>query len=481
MKLSKLAIFYTASLIIFSGCTPSKLSVPGLDSNATSSSEAKEAELLDRTLQRVELTKNGIFAEMKSIAFEYKNITDPRVKGVYVYKLDSESKDSNEPYDTIENRFSTHYVDRNVEPGTDYKYYFKTFSKEHESLPSDVISVSSLPVLESVSWIHSVEGMPRTAKIIWRPHTNEKVISYIIERKTLEKDEWEKIAEIEGRLNAEYIDKDLQDNYIYNYRIKVKTYNGIISKPSKEVRVITKPLPKSIFNLTATTNLPKVIELNWEKSDAKDFNLYYLYRASSANGSLDLIATLHNNHFIDNIGEDGKQYFYKVSVVDKDGLESPLQKIALQGSTLPIPNAPAVTKAKYVNGKVELAWKDMEGRAKSYTIIKKHRKSWLDTFEDEFTGITSTSFSDSNLESDITYHYQIIAIDENGLKSEPSVEIEMKIPKLIELEEATKAPLEVINKNDNKIQTIEDIEKKHEKLPNKEVIVPVENLDLSEI
>lgn len=481
MNLFKLAIFYTGSLLLFSGCTPSTSLSPNTETNSSLNAKFQQEELVDVTLQKIELTKNGIFTDMKTIAFEYKNITDSRVKGVYVYRMSADSLEGSEYYDTIDNRFATHYVDRNVKPGHNYQYYFKTFSDKHESVPSDLISVNSLPILESVSWIRSVEGMPQTAKIIWRPHSNQKVVSYIIERKTLEKDEWKQIEEIDGRLNAEFIDKDLQNNYIYNYRVRVKTYNDIISKPSKEVRVITKPLPKSVMNLMVTNNLPKVIELNWEKTNTKDFGLYHLYRSSDVNGDLDLIATLHNNHFIDNIGEDGKQYFYKVSVVDNDGLESIHQKIALQGSTLAIPKAPSITKAKFINGKIELAWKDMEGRAKTYNIIKKYRKGWLDSFEDEFTDITATSFSDANLESEVTYHYQIISVDENGLKSNSSLEVEIKIPKLLELEGVPDTPLEVINYNDIKIINNETIQIEDKKLPNKEVIVPVENLDLSEI
>jgi len=484
MKLSQLAIFYTASLIVFSGCTPSASGLsPNLDNNSSSSSKSVQEDLVDPTLQKVLLTKNGVFAEMKSIAFEYKNITDPRVKGIYVYKMSDNSKDGSEHYDTIEGRFSTHYVDKNIEPGHNYKYYFKTFSEKHESLPSDIISVNSLPILNSVSWIHSVEGMPQTAKIIWRPHTNLKVVAYIIERKTLEKDEWKQIAKIDGRLNAEYIDKDLKNDYIYDYRVRVETYNGIISKPSQEVKVITKSLPKSVMDLKVSNNLPKVIELSWEKSTAKDFNMYHLYRSPSADGSLDLIATLYNNQYIDNIGEDGKQYFYKVSVVDKDGLESTLQKIPVQGSTLAIPKAPAVTKAKFVNGKVELAWKDMQGRAKTYNIIKKYKKGWLDSFEDEFTDITATSFTDANLESKVVYHYQIIAVDENGLKSKPSLDIEIKVPKLIKLEGAPDIPVEKIEQKELEVPTEQKVIEmpQTKKLPTKEVIVPVENLDLSEI
>ncbi|MEA1956639.1 MAG: hypothetical protein U9N02_09150 [Campylobacterota bacterium] len=465
MKLSILIIFYTVSILILSGCGASSTSATP-NSNSEGVTSAKE-DILDPTLPKIELTKNGVKTSMKTIAFEYKNILDARVSGVYVFRSSSDEKSSNH-YDTIENRFATHYIDKNVKPGHNYTYYFKTFSDTHESILSDGISVSSLPVLDSVSWIHSVEGMPRTAKIIWRPHTNKKVIRYIIERKTLEKDEWEVLAKVDGRLSAEYINEDLKDNYIYTYRVRVETYDDIISAPSQELKVITKPLPKSITNLIVTTDLPKVIELNWDKADAKDLGLYHLYRADTADGKLDLIATLHNNHFIDNINENGKQYFYKVSVVDKDLLESIHQKIARQGSTLPIPKTPAITKAKIVNSQIELAWKNMDSRATSYLVKKKYKKGWLDAFQDDFEGITNNSFIDTSIESKVVYHYQVISVDKHGLQSEPSLEVEIKVP--------------VIQKQVTEVKTglkIEEVPPKP--MPNKDVIIPIENLDLSEI
>jgi len=416
MMLWKLVTLCTVSLLIFSGCS------------TTEPKPAKEI-VVDKTLPVVELTKNGVFADTNAIAFEWKNIVDPRVKGIYVYKRDislkQDDKKTDDYYVTLSNRFITHYLDKEIVPDTKYRYYFKTFSDKAESQKSKFIDVNSLPVLASVSWIHSIQGLPRSAKIIWRPHINKKVKSYIIERKTLEDEKWEELATIEGRLNAEYIDTDLKDNYVYKYRVRVLTYDGILSTPSEIVKVITKALPKSVTGISATKNLPKVIKLHWNKSPNKDFDRYFVYRSDEFDGSYELIAKLYNNHFTDKIGEDGKHFFYRISVTDKDGLESKYEQTTTQGATLSKPNAPAVVEATLINGKVELSWKKNDSRIKSYIVVRKSKQGWFDTVRDEIKGIYATKYIDTKITPNTTYFYTIYGVDKNGIKSEPSIEVKI--------------------------------------------------------
>ena len=415
MKLWILTTLCTASLLIISGC-------------ATKPTPKKEANV-DTTLPLVELTQNGTVADMNAIAFEWKSIEDPRVKGIYVYKLSNDIVGQNDDYyDTVDNKYTTHYLDSKVKPATQYSYYFKTFSDKAESLKSKLAVVTSLAPLDSVAWIHSTQNMPRSAKIIWRPHSNEKVTAYVIERKTLEEDKWEKLATVNGRLNAEYIDQDLKDNYVYKYRIRVVTYDNIISKPSKVVKVVTKALPPEVSNIQASRNLPKEIKVTWDKSSAKDFAQYYVYRSQRVNGDYELIAKLINNYFTDKVNEDGKQYFYRVSTIDKDGLESQHNENSIQGLTLVKPNAPVILEVKLVNNKVVLVWSKIDPRTVKYIISKRYKKGWFDELTQDFK-VSGTKFIDSNIEPDVTYHYKIYGIDSNSIQSEPSLEVEVISPK----------------------------------------------------
>lgn len=457
MKLWTLSTLCAASLLILSGCTTTPT--------------PKEEVKVDTTLPVVTLTDNGIIVDMKTVAFEWNSIKDPRVEGVYIYKrtVGSDVENTLAYYDTITSRFKTHYLDKKVVPDTQYSYSFKTFSKNAEGVESQPITINTLPLLESVSWIHSITGMPRSSKIIWRPHSNNRVESYIVERKTLENDEWKKIGTLKGRLNAEYIDSDLKDNYVYMYRVKVVTYDGIVSTPSQFVKVITKALPEGAKNIRTTMNLPKKIRVDWDKSTQKDFGLYYVYKSESIDGNYELVATLHNNTFLDNIEEDGKSYFYRVSVVDTDGLESEHEKVSVQGMSLAKPNAPGIVEVKLVGSNIEIMWTQLDARTKSYSISKKQKKGWFEQISEDYDGIKSNRFTDKNVEPNSSYRYVVYSVDENGIKSTPSIEVRIDTPESKEIEKAPKK------------EAVKEVQVSPKKDDTQEIISPVENLELNEI
>ncbi|MCD4667763.1 MAG: hypothetical protein K8R44_04110 [Sulfurimonas sp.] len=417
MKLWNLVTLLTVSILTFSGCV-------------ATTPKPKDTAVVDSTLPVITLTQNGVFTDMQAVGFEWNSITDARVKGVYVYKQTLD-KEETEPkyYDTVKNRFVTHYVDDNVKPQTQYSYYFKTYSKDSESQASKSVTVKTLPVLDSVSWIYVAQDMPRSAKIIWRPHTNHIVKSYIIERKTLSEDKWSKLETIKGRLNAEYIDTELKDNYVYKYRIRVVTYTNIVSNPSAEVKVITKALPKQIENIVATKDLPKKITIVWGKTNIVDFMHYNIYRAGSIDGNYDLITSVKTNQFIDEVEEDGKNYFYRISVVDKDELESNCAVKSTHGKTLARPLTPSMVEVRIVNNNLEISWNSNDSRVKSYSVIKKISRNWLNISSEEFTDIKGKTFVDTAVEPNTTYFYTVYSVDNFSIKSEPSLEVKFTTSK----------------------------------------------------
>lgn len=462
MKLLSLSTLFAVLLLILSGCQ-------GV------SPLPKKKVVIDSTLPVVTLTKNGIMRDMKTIAFEWSTIKDPRVKEIYVYKRASGAKSTNklDYYETVDNRFKTHYLDANNEPGVKYSYAFRVISNDAQGRLSKTYDVSTLPVLDSVAWIHAIAGLPRSAKIIWRPHENQRVASYIIERKSFEEEKFEQIATLHGRLHAEFIDEDLADNSIYFYRIRAKTYDGIISKPSQIVKSVTKALPKSVAYINATKNLPKKIKIEWSASKQKDFHQYYLYRGEDIDSSFELIAKLYNNHFTDTIDKDGKVYFYRVSVVDKDGLESEHEKNTIMGMTLPKPDAPIITGVKLIDKGVELSWKKTDARIKSFKIMRKHKTGWLKESTKEYKNIFQTKFIDKNIKPDSTYTYTVYGLDENAIVSKPSIEVKIKTAesnKIVDGEKSEPMQEVIVENQDNK--TDENIQ---------ETLTPAKDLDLNEI
>ena len=289
--------------------------------------------------------------------------------------------------------------------------------------------------------------MPRSAKIIWRPHTNQIVEKYILERKTLEEDEWDELKTLDGRLTAEYIDEDLKDEYVYKYRIRVVTYNDITSNPSQEVKVLTKALPKNVAGILATKNLPKQILVIWNKTEIKDYSHYNVYRAEKIDEGYDLLTTTKENEFLNDIEDDGEDYFYRISTVDKDGLESKNDVLTAHGKSLSKPQTPSLVEAHMVGKNLEISWNSSDSRIKSFIVTKKAKKGWFDSVSEEFLDIKGKTFIDPSIAPETTYLYEVYSVDEFSIKSEPSIEVrytttkdEGQISEPIEQNQVAEAP-----------------------------------------
>ncbi len=401
----------TLAVLLFNGCskTPS----------------AGSKTLRDSSLPKVSI--NGTLVDMNAIAFEWKPLQHPRVVGVAIYRNNPKKNDAKlHLIERIHNKNVTHYVDTDVRPNTKYQYIFTSFNQDGaESYPSKTVTVSTLPRLKSVSFFTSIGNMPRKAKLIWRPHTNPKVVAYEIQRQTLDDPEWEIIATVKGRLNAEYIDEDLDDDTVYKYRIRAITFDHLKSFPSQPVQVTTKPLPPTVTGVTATTEAVKQITVSWSPSTTRELDYYNVYRSGSSDGYYKRIKQTRQTSYVDPIGKDGVGRYYRISAVDRDGLESEKSAPPTYGSTLGKPKTPKNFKAELINDAVYLSWKRADNRTKSYTLVKTSRSGWLSKSTSHVDNITKTELTDTNIAPDILYEYKIFAVDANGVKSKPSEPIEI--------------------------------------------------------
>jgi hypothetical protein len=365
-------------------------------------------------------------SDITEVGFEWKPSTDERVQGYYIYRSNPTNDNGKlQRIATLKDKYISHYVDTRLAPQMQYHYRFSTYSKtEQESIPSDVVTVSTAPMLESVPFFQAISGLPHRVKLIWRPHPSPRVQSYIIQRSEFSSTDWGDLAVVDGRLNAEYIDSGLKDNHVYKYRIKVKTYDGLVSNPSQIVEAGTKPLPKPIENLKATTTLPKQISLTWNRAIEKDFSYYKVYRALNPLLFYTYRAKTVEPKFDDLINANGKEYYYKVTSVDKDGLESYRQENAVLGSTLIAPKKPVVLSANQDGKSIYLSWDSEDNRAVRFNVIKKFHSQ-----KQVITGINAREYTDQDVVPGVEYTYNIVGLDKFGLASEESEDAIVSIPK----------------------------------------------------
>lgn len=393
--------------------------------------ETEKASNIDPSLPTPKNIKT--ITDMDSVGFEWDLINDNRLEGFRLYK--SVPNEGDRTYrdvsGLIEGRFKTHYADEKLSPSTQYFYQLVSVAKDGRESPKSKIVETKTTDFEPVPFVEAISDYPRSAKIIWRPYPNPKVAGYILERNDLGSSDWDRIKKVRGRLNVEYIDEGLDDNRVYKYRVIAYTYNDIKSAPSKVVEAKTKPLPPVITGLEATKNLPRSIDIKWQPTKIEDFEHYNLYRSSKRDGSYSVLSKLTKTSYSDQIDEDGEVYFYKVTAIDKDGLES-LPSIPVEGMSLPIPATPAITSATIEGKKAVIKWSAGDSRAKSY-IVSRSSGGWLKKEEIKFDDIKSTSFTDDSIVPNIKYDYKVSAVDENGLVSKPTDAAVLLLP--AELEE----------------------------------------------
>jgi fibronectin type 3 domain-containing protein len=235
---------------------------------------------------------------------------------------------------------------------------------------------------------------------------------------------------------------------------------------------MTKSLPEEVKNIVATKNIAKKIKLTWDKSKVVDFSHYNIYRSTSIYGDYDLLASIKENEYTDVIDEDGIDYFYRVSVVDGDDLESKHDEKSVHGKTLSKPNTPSLVEVKMVGDNLELSWKSTDPRVKSYIVNKRVSKSWIDKSSEEFIDIKDKVFIDKSIEPETTYYYTVSSVDEFSVKSEPSIEVKFTT--------AANQGRKIVSKEDNS-QPMVDVKKSP--VPNNDgnIVQPMEDIDMSGI
>lgn len=391
----------------------------------------------DQSIAQMDVSLIKFIPDMTEIAFEWARHENSEVVAYNLYRSNLKvDGDKLKKVATIKNRFVTHYVDYKLEPNTQYMYAMTAIKADgKESQPSQSVTVQTLPLFDSVSYITAISNMPKQIKILWRPHQSERVKEYIIQRTDNSISTWREIAKINGRLNVEHIDDNLGSNEIYMYRLYAVTFDGVQSKPSEIVRANTKPLPEDIKNLYATKDLPRRIDLNWEKSNTDDVVAYKIYVSNHVDLLYTELITLpaSNLSYSHMLNKDGDVKFYKVSSIDKDNLESAMNLTPTMGATLGKPVKPIITLAQIQGERAIINWIAGDNRAVSYNIYKTTKTGFFSKKVERIDNIQGLRFEDKDIIRGVEYKYSIQAVDANGLHSEQTNETSLILPKLPEV------------------------------------------------
>ncbi|MCR2120880.1 ferrous iron transporter A [Campylobacter upsaliensis] len=402
MRRFHLSICLASLTLLFSACSVAELTTP------------KQTQL-NESLPKVQSLKS--ISDLSNVAFEWEPLYSENIQGFYLYRS-SEKEPQMKLVATIKDKFQTHYVDTKLESGTKYQYMMKTFNKQgHFSEEGQVIEIATQPRPEPLAFVQAIINLPGRIKLIWRPHTDLRVNAYIIEKKKVEDKKFAKIGEVKNRLSAEFID-EVKANENFLYRVSALTFDGVQSEPSEVLNSTSKALPPEITHLSASNDLNGKIMLSWDAPVYEDFSYFKIYATSSSFLPFTLLAKTDKNSYEDIVQGAGESKQYKITMVDKDGLESPMPKKGVEGKTLGLPASPSIILAQITNEGIVLEWVDNDNRAVEYEV-----KRYGGGQNAIFKGIKEKRLRDIKALAGVEYSYEVIGIDELGQRSAPSSKV----------------------------------------------------------
>ncbi|EAH5199487.1 fibronectin type III domain-containing protein [Campylobacter upsaliensis] len=402
MRRFHLSICLASLTLLFSACSVAELTTP------------KQTQL-NENLPKVQSLKS--ISDLSNVAFEWEPLYSENIQGFYLYRS-SEKEPQMKLVATIKDKFQTHYVDTKLESGTKYQYMMKTFNEQgHFSEEGQVIEIATQPRPEPLAFVQAITNLPERIKLIWRPHTDLRVNAYIIEKKKVEDKKFAKIGEVKNRLSAEFID-EVKANENFLYRVSALTFDGVQSEPSEVLNSTSKALPPEITHLSASNDLNGKIMLSWDSPVYEDFSYFKIYATSSSFLPFTLLAKTDKNSYEDIVQGAGESKQYKITMVDKDGLESPMPKKGVEGKTLGLPASPSIILAQITSEGIVLEWADNDNRAVEYEV-----KRYGGEQNAVFKGIKEKRLRDIKALAGVEYSYEVIAIDELGQRSAPSSKV----------------------------------------------------------
>ncbi|MFH1980707.1 MAG: fibronectin type III domain-containing protein [Pseudomonadota bacterium] len=301
-------------------------------------------------------------------------------------------------------------------------YQFAVSSVEKKGQESDLSDAVAITVLAKPVLELEKDGLLRQIQIRWQPV--EKVSGYHIYR-SLDGLSWERITSNNGQDKARHTDKNgLEDGRDYRYQVTAFDDKGE-SSPSNVILARTKDLPQPPAGVAGKSGMVKSVALSWQPIADPDVGGYNIYRGTQPQ-RLERIDTVRGNTkstYMDKGSgfkslADGTDYYYSVESYNQykalGGISPPIL-----ATTKPRPLAVAGLSANAAATEIVVSWQpNPEKDIAAYVVYRsKDQGSWS-----KYSTIPGdqTRMADADLKPETQYRYRVVAVDADGLESDPS-------------------------------------------------------------
>ncbi len=168
----------------------------------------------------------------------------------------------------------------------------------------------------------------KRAPLAWNLNSEGDIEEYsIFRREGSESGDFSSVGKVDGETGV-YVDNNLKDGAIYQYRIQVRDKDKLLSDFSDTISIRTKPCPRKPMDVSGEVRNDKV-EISWSPNRENDIDHYVVYEKNWY--GREKIAAVKESRFSKEGLPKGKTKTFLVTAVDKDGLESdPCQEILIE-------------------------------------------------------------------------------------------------------------------------------------------------------
>lgn len=258
---------------------------------------------------------------------------------------------------------------------TDYLYRVAAVNRVGAvGTPSSPVTVRTLPPPAPVAGLTAGSGAVRCVPLAWKPHAEDDVQGYEIQRAAGKSAPFEAIGKVRGRESTRFLDGrrdpgDLPDAALFRYRVRAINAVGAEGTWSDPVDAVTRDVPPLMEGVAATGSLPRWVKVTWRASSDTKVVGYEVERAEGQAGAFGPAGTvdgLSTTTFEDRGGaprgaavgrlKDGTLYRYRVRAVNTAKAASPWSTPALAVTKAPpLPPLDVVASDDLPNS-VEVRW-----------------------------------------------------------------------------------------------------------------------------
>jgi fibronectin type 3 domain-containing protein len=300
-----------------------------------------------------------------------------------------------------------------------------------KSSGSNIVSATTLEDLspDSVELKEPADVGAHSVYLSWDQSNEEDFASYKLYRAATAEvgNQGNPILVADTRDETYYEDTGLQSSTTYYYRVFVYDEAGQSSGSNVVSATTLDDVPPAPVSLVEPAEIGEhSLSLSWTQSGAEDFASYRLYRSESPDvgnqGSPILVTnTRDETYYEDTALKSSTIYYYRVFVYDAVGQSSGSNEVS--ASTLP--NSPPdsvvlATPQALQAMALRLSWsRNWDTDFDSYRIYRSETANVDSTLTPIaiINNQTTTSFDDTQLESNTRYFYRVFVFDSEGLSS----------------------------------------------------------------